>query len=283
MNPSGSTKLLCLLGTPVGHSISPLMHNTSFDELGLDYTYMAFDIDKDKLSEAVNGLRAFGCVGFNLTMPLKNAIIPYLDEMSQGAQLAQSVNTCVFRDNKLIGYTTDGYGFMTAMTDVGISYKNSTITILGAGGAAKSIIVQAALDGVNKINIFKNKNATFNECVEFADQVTKATECDVFVYDMNDMGLLEFCLKESDILINATSVGMGDDDSSIVPKEFLYKDLIVTDVIYHPEMTRLLKDAAEIGCETMNGKYMLLYQGAEAFKIWTGKEMPIEKIKPLFN
>ncbi|MCR5195193.1 MAG: shikimate dehydrogenase [Pseudobutyrivibrio sp.] len=279
MNPSGTTRLTCLLGSPVSHSISPAMHNISFEALGLDYSYMAFDVSEDNIKAAVDALKLFNCRGFNLTMPLKTAIIPYLDEMSEAARLSHSVNTCVFEDGKLIGHTTDGIGFMEAMTDSGIDYKDKVITILGAGGAATSIIVQAALDGVQKINIFKRKNASFDKIVDFADSVTHSTDCDVFVYDMADMGLLEFCLQESDILINGTNVGMGDDDTSLVPKEFLYKDLIVTDVIYHPAYTRLLQDAKSIGCQVMNGKYMLLYQGAAAFKIWTGQDMPIDLIK----
>ena len=276
MNPTGTTKLVCLLGNPVKHSISPAMHNFAFETLGIDYSYMAFQISEDNIADAVNALKLFNCRGFNLTMPLKKAIIPFLDEISEAARLSQSVNTCVFEDGKLIGHTTDGIGFMQAMTDSGIEYRERTITILGAGGAATSIITQAAIDGVSKINIFKRKNASYTRIVDFADKITKATGCDVFVFDITDMTTLEFCLQESDILINATNVGMGEDDTSLVPKEFLYKDLIVTDVIYHPEYTKLLQDASSIGCKIMNGKYMLLFQGAAAFKIWTDMEMPIQ-------
>ncbi|MBE5910181.1 shikimate dehydrogenase [Pseudobutyrivibrio sp.] len=279
MQPSGTTRLTCLLGSPVSHSISPAMHNTAFEALGLDYSYMAFDISESQIKNAIDALKLLNCRGFNLTMPLKTAIIPYLDELSEAARLSHSVNTCVFEDGKLIGHTTDGIGFMEAMTDSGISYKNKVITILGAGGAATSIIVQAALDGVSKINIFKRKNATFDKIVDFADKITRSTDCDVFVFDMADATTLEFCLQESDILINGTNVGMGDDDSSLVPVEFLRKELIVTDVIYHPAYTRLLKDAKSLGCKVMNGKYMLLYQGAAAFKLWTGQDMPIDLIK----
>ncbi len=279
MQPSGTTRLTCLLGSPVSHSISPAMHNRAFEALGLDYSYMAFDISESQIKNAIDALKLLNCRGFNLTMPLKTAIIPYLDELSEAARLSHSVNTCVFEDGKLIGHTTDGIGFMEAMTDSGISYQNKVITILGAGGAATSIIVQAALDGVSKINIFKRKNATFDKIVDFADKITRSTDCDVFVFDMADATTLEFCLQESDILINGTNVGMGDDDSSLVPVEFLRKELIVTDVIYHPAYTRLLKDAKSLGCKVMNGKYMLLYQGAAAFKLWTGQNMPIDLIK----
>lgn len=279
MNPTGSTSLICLLGSPVSHSISPAMHNTSFDALNLDYSYMAFDVTQDNLADAVNGLKALNCRGFNLTMPLKTAIIPFLDEIDDAAALSKSVNTCVFENGRLKGYTTDGIGFLQAITDCGIKYIGKTITVLGAGGAGTSIITQAALDGVDKINIFKRKNASFDSVVDYADKLTRSTNCDVFVYDMADDNLLEFSLQESDILINSTNVGMGDDDTSLVPKEFLHPQLTVTDVIYHPPETRLLKDAKSVGCKTMNGKYMLLYQGAAAFKLWTGEDMPIDLIK----
>jgi shikimate dehydrogenase len=279
MNPSGTTRLTCLLGSPVSHSISPAMHNTAFEALGLDYSYMAFDVTEDKIKEAVDALRLLNCRGFNLTMPLKTAIIPYLDDISESARLAHSVNTCVFENGKLIGHTTDGLGFLEAMKDSDINYKDKVITVLGAGGVATSIIAAAALDGVSKINVFKRKNATFEKTVDFADRITRGTDCDVFVFDMADTTTLEFCLQESDILINGTNVGMGDDDNSLIPPEFLYKELIVTDTIYHPEYTRLLRDAKEIGCKVMNGKYMLLYQGAAAFKLWTGEDMPIDLIK----
>lgn len=279
MNPTGSTNLICLLGSPVSHSISPAMHNTAFDALGLDFSYMAFDVSKEDLPTAVEGLKKINCCNFNLTMPLKTAIIPLLDEIDEAAELAQSVNTCVCQDGKLVGYTTDGIGFLQSMKDCGIKYSGTTITILGAGGAATSIITQAAMEGVEKINIFKRKNASFQKVVDFADRLTKSTECDLFVYDMEDMDILNFSLQESDILINSTNVGMGDDDRSLVPKEFLHPGLTVCDVIYHPAETRLLKDAKACGCKTMNGKYMLLYQGAAAFKLWTGKDMPIDLIK----
>jgi shikimate dehydrogenase len=279
MNPTGSTNLICLLGSPVSHSISPAMHNTAFDALGLDFSYMAFDVSKEDLPTAVEGLKKINCCNFNLTMPLKTAIIPLLDEIDEAAELAQSVNTCVCQDGKLVGYTTDGIGFLQSMKDCGIKYTGTTITILGAGGAASSIITQAAIEGVEKINIFKRKNGSFQKVVDFADRLTKSTNCDLFVYDMEDMDILNFSLQESDILINSTNVGMGDDDRSLVPKEFLHPGLTVCDVIYHPAETRLLKDAKACGCKTMNGKYMLLYQGAAAFKLWTGKDMPIDLIK----
>lgn len=279
MNPIGSTRLYCLLGNPVAHSISPSMHNLAFDTLGIDSSYMAFCLEPENLAKVVEGLKAMNCGGFNLTMPFKTSIIPLLDEIDEVASLAHSVNTVVNENGKLHGYTTDGIGFLKSMTECNIQYKGSTISMLGAGGVATSIITQAATEGVSKINIFKRKNATFDKVVDYADKISKATECDVFVYDIADMDIMEFSLQESDILINGTNVGMGDDDTSLVPKEFLHPNLKVCDTIYHPEMTRLLKDAASVGCKTMNGKFMLLYQGAAAFKLWTNQDMPVDIVK----
>jgi len=279
MNPKATTTLCCLLGHPVAHSISPTMHNTAFEALGLDYSYMAFDITEDQIGAACDALKLMNCRGFNLTMPLKVAVIPYLDELTQTAKLCQAVNTVINDNGKLIGHSTDGIGYMDSLADAGIDISGGTMTILGAGGAATSIIATAAISGLKRINIFKRKNATFSETVDFASMVTKETGCEVNVFDMADMDALSSCIKESTILTNATNVGMGDDDNSLIPKEFFFKDLIVSDIIYHPAKTRMLKDAEEAGCRIINGKYMLLFQGAAAFKEWTGLDMPVDLVK----
>ena len=279
MEISGKTRLICLLGHPVAHSISPMMHNLAFKENNLDYCYMAYDLKEDQIKEAVDSLKLFDARGFNLTMPFKQSVIPYLDELSQKAKLCNSVNTVVNENGRLIGYTTDGYGFMESLRFNDIKIKDSNFTVLGGGGAATAIITEAAFDGANSITVFKRKNATFKKLVNFAENVSKASGCNIKVCDMADSILLKDSLLDSQVLINATNVGMGDDDTSLVPKEFLYKELIVTDVIYHPSATRLLKDAKEVGCKTMNGKLMLLYQGAAAFKKWTNTDMPVDLIR----
>lgn len=278
---SGTTGLICLLGHPAAHSISPKMHNASFRMNKLDYAYLAFDITEEKFADTIAGLKAMNCRGFNLTMPFKTTILPYLDEMSEAARLSHSVNTVVLEDGRLMGYSTDGAGYMESVRDAGFDIIGKNMTLLGAGGAATSICVQAALDGVSKIYIFKRNNHTFAEAEAFAEMITEKTAASVFVYDMDDREQLKTCLQNSSILVNATDVGMDGKDFSLVPKEFLYKELIVSDIIYHPAMTPLLKDAAEAGCPYFNGMYMLLYQGAEAFRLWTDTKMPIEEIKRL--
>lgn len=278
---TGKTKLTALLGSPVSHSVSPQMHNASFRLLGLDYVYLAFDVTPEHLHDAVMGLKAAGICGFNLTMPLKVHILPYLDELTPAARLAGAVNTVIVRDGKLIGHTTDGVGYMRSVTDAGYDIINKKMTLLGAGGAATAICVQAALDGVSSIDMFKRQNASWDKTANFCQRVASETECRIRLLDIENTALLAESIGESAILTNATSVGMAPNssDSPIADPSMLHQELIVSDIIYNPRETRLMKQANEQGCSCFNGMYMLLYQGAAAFKCWTGQEMPTEIIK----
>lgn len=278
---TGTTKLTALLGSPVSHSISPQMHNESFRLLGLDYVYLAFDIKPGQLREAVSGLKAAGICGFNLTMPLKVHILPYLDELTPAASLAGAVNTVIVQEGRLIGHTTDGAGYMRSVSDAGFDITGKKMTLLGAGGAATAICVQAALDGVSSIDMFKRKNETWDKTAAFCERVASGTGCNVRLLDIGDSGLLADSISGSAILTNATSVGMEPkSDASPVPDpSMLAQGLIVSDIIYNPRETLLMKQAKERGCPCFNGMYMLLYQGAAAFECWTGQEMPTGIIK----
>lgn len=278
---TGKTKLTALLGSPVSHSISPQMHNASFRLLGLDYVYLAFDVTPEHLHDAVMGLKAAGICGFNLTMPLKVHILPYLDELTPAARLAGAVNTVIARDGKLIGHTTDGVGYMRSVADAGYDIIGRKMTLLGAGGAATAICVQAALDGVSSIDMFKRRNASWDKTADFCQHVASETGCRIRLLDIENTTLLAESIDESAILTNATSVGMAPDSSAspIADSSMLHKGLIVSDIIYNPRETMLMKQASEWGCPCFNGMYMLLYQGAAAFKCWTGQEMPTEIIK----
>ena len=278
LNVSGQTNLLCLLGHPAKHSISPRMHTLACQLLGLDYVYLAFDVEENNLAEVVSSLRKMGVAGFNLTMPHKSVVIPLLDEITEVSKLTHAVNTVKYEYGRLYGTTTDGAGYIESLSEKNFSIPDKTVTILGAGGAAKPIIAQMAFDGAKEINIFKRKNATYEETVSFAKEVKTHTDAKIVVYDMKDMEALEFCIAKSELLTNATNVGM-EEEISLVPKEFLRKDLLVSDIIYHPAMTKLLQDAKEVGADYINGAYMLLYQGAKSFEIWTGEKMPIQEIK----
>jgi shikimate dehydrogenase len=281
---TATTRLTCLLGSPVAHSISPLMHNEAFRLLGLDYAYLAFDIKKEQLADAIKALRTLHAKGFNLTMPLKTAMLEYADELTDAARLSGSVNTVFEKDGKWIGHSTDGIGYMRSVEDAGYSIIGETMTLLGAGGAATSICVQAALDGVRKINIFKRNNATFSKTEEFAARVSRDTDCLVNVYDLADETLLRQSIGESRILVNATNVGMSpDEDASVITDTSMFHpDLIVSDIIYQPRTTKLLSLAKECDLAAFNGLYMLLYQGAAAFECFTGQEMPVKPIKEKF-
>lgn len=278
---TGHTVLTALLGSPVAHSISPMMHNEAFQLLDLDYAYLAFDVSLDNLGKVVEGLKIMNCRGFNCTMPHKNLVCEYVDHLSDAATLIGAVNTVVNDNGILTGHNTDGVGYMQSVKSAGYDIIGKNMTLLGTGGAATSICAQAALDGVKKIDVFNRKGNSFDKFQSFIDKLNKNTNCKVSLYDINDTTTLRQSLKDSCILTNGTSVGMApnDDKSILTDTSLFHEGLIVSDVIYNPEETLLMKLAKEQGCHTFNGLYMLLYQGAEAFKIWTGKEMPIEPIK----
>ena len=282
---TGHTRLTALLGSPVAHSISPLMHNEAFQLLDLDYTYLCFEVNEDTLPAAVEGLKTCGIRGFNLTMPNKNKIVELLDELSPAARLIGAVNTVVNDDGHLIGYNTDGVGYMQAVKDAGYDITGKTITIMGAGGAATAICAQAALDGVEKIHIFARETSRFwDRTQKLAENINSTLPCKAVLHENKDTAALAQAISESALLLNATSVGMAPNtEGTIIEDTSLYHpDLIVSDVIYNPRETRFLKEAREAGCRTFNGMYMLLYQGAEAFRLWTGKEMPVKEIKANF-
>ena len=282
---TGHTRLTALLGSPVAHSISPLMHNEAFQLLDLDYTYLCFEVNEETLPAAVDGLKACGIRGFNLTMPNKNKIVELLDELSPAARLIGAVNTVVNDDGHLTGYNTDGGGYMQAVKDAGYDITGKTITIMGAGGAATAICAQAALDGVEKIHIFARETSRFwDRTQKLAENINSTLPCKAVLHENKDTAALAQAISESALLLNATSVGMAPNtEGTIIEDTSLYHpDLIVSDVIYNPRETRFLKEAREAGCRTFNGMYMLLYQGAEAFRLWTGKEMPVKEIKAKF-
>lgn len=282
---TGHTALICLLGSPCAHSISPMMHNASFEALGLDYRYLAFDVNEATLPTAVAGLKVLGARGFNLTMPDKNLMVSLCDDLSTAARIIGAVNTVVNENGRLIGHNTDGIGYMQSVKDAGYDIIGKKMTLLGAGGAATAILVQAALDGLKEISVFVRPTSRFyDRLVHTVDELTKITDCKIKICDFSDAELLKQELADSAILTNGTSVGMAPhEDTCPVPEDLVFPDgLIVSDIIYNPRETRLLSMAKHQGNPFFNGSYMLLYQGAEAFRLWTGKEMPVEQIKREF-
>ena len=278
---TGHTELIGLIATPIRHSKSPMMHNTAFEALGLDYAYLAFDFQPDQLTDAVKGLKALGVKGWNVSMPYKTAIIPLLDEISEVSRLCESVNTVINDNGRLYGTVTDGTGYMRSLADRGFDVKGKKMTVLGCGGAATAICIQAALDGVKEISIFNANDAFFHRAEENVEKINNNTGCVAHAYPLEDKDRLRAEIADSVLLANATNVGMGklEGVSLITDKTMLRPDLICTDVIYSPEETAFLKLAKEVGCPTMNGLGMVLFQGAESFRLWTGREMPIDAVK----
>lgn len=279
---TGHTKLFGVLGSPISHSISPQMHNEAFRQLDMDCVYVAFEVGVDGMKSAVEGLRTLNVRGYNVTMPNKNIMATLCDKLSPAAEIIGAVNTVVNDNGILTGYTTDGIGYMRAVEDAGHHIIGKKMTLLGAGGASTSIFVQAALDGLSEISIFSRSTSKFNERARTIIEKLKAyTDCKVNLYDLEDKARLRQEISESAILTNGTSVGMAPElDASLInDSDIFHKNLIVSDIIYNPRETKLMKLAKLAGCPTFNGLYMLLYQGAEAFKIWTGQDMPIDVIK----
>lgn len=283
---SGTTTLLGLIGTPVGHSGSPAMYNYSFAKLGLDYAYLAFDIAENQVADFLKAAKTLHMRGFNVTMPCKSEVAKQVDVLSPAAELAGAVNTVVLEDGKMTGHITDGVGFFRNLKEHGVDIKGKKLTILGAGGAGTAIQVQAALDGAEEISIFKRKDAFFAETEERTERIRKAAPgCTLSVFDMQDEAKMYQEIAESDILINASKIGMKPmDDQSLIRDLSVYrKDLVVADVVYNPKETKMIREAKAAGVQTViGGSGMLLWQGVEAFRLYTGQEMPVEEVKRLF-
>ncbi len=278
---TGHTELIGLLAYPIRHSGSPAMHNEAFACLGLDYAYLAFEVDNDTLEDAVKGMRALKMVGCNVSMPNKTVIGQYLDELSPAAQLCGAVNTVTNVNGHLTGHITDGVGYMQSLTDNQIDVIGKKITLAGAGGAGTAIAIQAALDGVKEISIFNIHDRFWANAEATVRKINTMTDCRAVLYDLDDKQTLRREIADSVLLANATSVGFADRKGQtwLPDPSYLRKDLVVTDAIYSPKKTRLLEQAEEAGCRYMNGDGMMLFQGAAAFKLWTGKDMPVEHMK----
>ena len=281
----GTTGLMALIGSPVGHSGSPAMYNFSFRYHNLDYAYMAFDIKEDQVPAALDAIRLFKMRGANVTMPCKNEVAKHMDELSPAARIIGAVNTIVNEDGKLVGHITDGIGFVRNLKEHGVDVKGKKMVVLGAGGAATAIQVQCALDGAREITIFNIKDAFFERTLQTAEKIRKAVPGIVVnVYDIADTAKMTEEIASSDIFANATIVGMKPmDDQSVVKDLSAFRPgLVVCDAVYNPAETKLLREAKEAGCTCIGGKGMLLWQGVAAFRLYTGMDMPVEEVKEKF-
>lgn len=282
---SGTTGLLALIGSPVGHSGSPAMYNYSFEKLGLDYAYVAFDVKIEDVGKAIDAMRTFKMRGCNVTMPDKTEAAKYVDELSPAARLIGAVNTIVNDGGKLTGYITDGEGFVNNLHDHGIDIAGKKITITGGGGAATAIQVQCALDGAREISIFNQKDEFFPKTLDMADKIQKEKPgCTVRVFDLADCAKMKEEISSSDIFANATIVGMKPmDQQSVIKDTSAFRPgLVVCDAVYNPKETKLLREAKQAGCVCISGEGMLLWQGVAAFKLYTGQDMPVEEVREKF-
>jgi len=276
-NISGRTRLCGIIGDPVEHSMSPLIQNAAFNKMGIDYLYVPFKVKKGELGKAINGMRALNIRGLNVTIPHKVAVIQFLDELDPLAERIGAVNTIVNNDGILTGYNTDGGGFLQALVKSGVGPKGKKVVILGAGGASRAVSFTLADSGAHLVIL--NRLLELDWAKELADRISQIFTMEVEALELNRENLA-MALREADILVNATSVGMTPNiDETPVNSDLLKPGLIVFDVVYSPIKTRLLREAEEAGAKIINGLDMLVWQGALAFEKWTGLEAPVKVMK----
>jgi len=272
MDILGDTKVCAVIGDPIEHSLSPQIHNAAFQHLKLNYVYVAFRVAEKDIKNALQGIQALKIHGLNVTMPLKTKIIPYLDKLDSRAERIGAVNTVLNEKGRLIGYNTDGLGALAALKANNQDLVNKKVLILGAGGASRAISYTLAKDA-RKIVIL---NRTIEKARSLAKELNKTFGKKVRHGEINEKRL-EKDLKDTDILINATLLGMHPyKNETPVSRKLLRSDLTVFDLVYNPPETRLLREAKAIGAKTINGLAMLVHQGALSFEIWTGKKAPID-------
>lgn len=278
MNISGKTKTVGLIGDPVSHSVSPQMHNAAFKKLDLDYCYIAMQVDKNDLKKALDGIRAENFAGVNVTVPHKEAVIPLLDEVTKLPRLIGAVNTIKNEGGKLIGYNTDGAGFIESLKeDAKVDPKGKKVVLIGAGGGAKAVAIMLAESGTKSLSITDiaaDKASALSSYVKSHFEI----EADFVPHESKD---LRSKIQKCDILINATPVGMhpNEDKCPLSEDTEIPKGILVCDLIYNPPETKFLKKAKGSGAKILNGIGMLVRQGALAFEIFTEKEAPVEVMR----
>ncbi|MEM2466236.1 MAG: shikimate dehydrogenase [Candidatus Bathyarchaeia archaeon] len=275
MEVSGKTKVFCVIGDPITHSLSPIMHNAAFRHLKIDAVYVAFNVKESMLEDAVKGMRSFGICGMNVTTPHKTAIINYLDENDPMAEFVGAVNTVLNVDGKLVGFNTDGVGALMALKENGVKTKGKKFLILGAGGAGRAIAFHLAQEADELIIL----NRDVNKARLLADMLRKRFNKKV-VGDGLSHDVLKKWIEDVDVLINTTSVGMYPrQDETLIDKSFLRSELTVMDIVYNPIETKLLKDAKSAGAKVIYGTEMLVFQGAASFEIWLNQPAPVNVMR----
>ncbi len=272
---SGAARICGVIADPIGHTVSPAMHNAAFEQAGIDYLYVPFQVKKEELGKAITGMRALNIRGLNVTIPHKIAVIPFLDELDDLAQRIGAVNTIVNDDGVLRGYNTDATGFLRALRERGVEPREKEVVILGAGGASRAISLILAERGSNLVIV----NRTWNKVKEQADRISQICQREVQALKLDRENLAK-ALNKADILVNTTSVGMSPDiEETPVTANLIKPPVIVVDIVYNPIKTRLLREAEAAGAETISGIDMLVWQGALAFEKWTGLKAPVKVMR----
>lgn len=280
---TGTTKLIGLIGSPVQHSGSPEIHNAVFEKLGLDCAYIAFDVDNVRLLDTVRGMVAMGFLGYNVTTPCKTFILPFLDEVSEAAEIMGAVNTVVIQNGRSLGDNADGAAFMRNLVLNGVNIRGKKITVLGAGGAGAAVITQAALDGVAQIDVFNRKDEFYISAEELIERVrTHAPKCEINLYELEEKSRLVASIDESELVVNATNVGSPELPGCLVESEMLHEGLIVADMVYVPRETELIKMAKAHGNKVVDGVGVFLQQAAIGERLWMGREMPLDFVREAF-
>jgi shikimate dehydrogenase len=275
MAVSGKTLLCGVIGDPIEHTLSPVMHNAAFKKLGLDFVFLAFRVKSSEVENALKGMRGLGIRGLNVTMPNKDEVIKYLDALDQTAKFLGSANTILNDNGKLLGYSTDGAGAVEALKNNGVQLKGKKILVLGAGGAAKAIAFACARDAEETVIL----NRTAEKAMKFAEALNQKFNKKAVGGALSSRNL-EKKISQADVLINATSTGMWpQENQSLVPSKWLRPDMTVMDIVYNPLETKLMKDAKAASAKVISGVEMLIYQGAASFKVWTGNKAPIETMR----
>ena len=275
--PSGKTKVCGVIGDPIEHTMSPVIHNAAFRNMGMDYVYLPFRVKKEEVGRAIEGMRALNIRGLNVTIPHKVAVIPFLDELDPLASKIGAVNTIVNDNGVLKGYNTDATGFLRPLLEEGIEPKGKSVAILGAGGAAKAVSFILAEKGAHIIIL--NRRLEMDWAEELAGRISRAFSREATALELNRENLAGV-LEKTDILVNTTSVGMSPDTGKTpVDTDLLGPNLVVYDIVYNPIKTRLRQEAEAAGATVISGLDMLVWQGALAFEKWTGRKAPVNLMK----
>ena len=278
MSIKATTKVYGIFGHPVNHSLSPIMHNCAFQTLDLDCVYVAFDIQPKDLESAARAIKSLGIAGVNITIPHKESMTFFLDQISPEVALTGAVNTVKNDNGKLKGYNTDVGGFLRAIKeDLGLHPKGLSVTVLGAGGAGRAVLSALCMNDASHVYLI---NRTFDKAKKLVSEFKKHfKDTMIEAISPEDKQMVESCLGSTNLLVNATSAGMEGSSLFDIPLEFLPKDSKVYDLVYKPRQTELIKRAKELGHKVSGGLSMLLYQGVESFEIWTGIDAPVEAMR----